>query len=216
MKAAVTYPLGHKIKSALTLSAPQVLEQAQALGVVLALSNGELRARGPQAGIAELAQHIRACKPELVKLLALPPPDPELLELAMAYCDHIGAGDKARKDWHTDIEATPVEQRGELAAYLRSQLPTPKPKAMPPAVVASPSPPVPAQIWREADKADQLHYWNCAQCLAVVKSGTGKRCTTGQQLHDAYIEAASLDILPALKNGDSLYRTVMPDRISLR
>lgn len=59
------------------------------------------------------------------------------------------------------------------------------------AVVASPSPPVPAQTWREADKADQLHYWNCAQCLAVVKSGTGKRCTTGQQLHDAYIEAAS-------------------------
>jgi hypothetical protein len=133
--AAVTYPLGHKIKSAPPLSAPQVLAQAQALGVVLALSNGALRARGPQASIAELAQHIRACKPELVKLLL----------------------------------------------------------ALPPAVVASPSPPVPAQTWREADKADQQHYWNCAQCLAVVKSGTGKRCTPGQLLHDAYIEAATLE-----------------------
>ncbi len=74
--AAITYPLGHKSESTPALSAPQVLAQAQVLGVVLALSNGELRARGNQTGIAKLAQHIRDCKPELVKLLALPPPDP--------------------------------------------------------------------------------------------------------------------------------------------
>lgn len=68
--AAITYPLGHKSKSTPAPSATEVLAQAQALGVVLALSDGELRARGNQAGIAKLAQHIRNCKPELVELLA--------------------------------------------------------------------------------------------------------------------------------------------------
>lgn len=67
------------INKTVTMAAPQVLAQANALGVVLTLSDGELRAKGSKAGIKQMAQHIRACKPELVKLLApptTPPPKP--------------------------------------------------------------------------------------------------------------------------------------------
>ena len=198
--AAITYPLGHKSKSTPAPSATEVLAQAQALGVVLVLSDGELRAKGSKAGIELLAQHIRACKPDLVKLLATPPtpaPDPSmnhLLALAMAYCDHIGASDKARKDWHTDIEATPAEQRGELAAYLRSQLPAPKPKAMPTVATAQPAAkPLPkfhiAQPWNEADKAFQAHYWQCSACKVAGRT-RGPLCQQGTHLHQIYEQAA--------------------------
>ena len=122
--AEATYPLGHKIKSPPALSAPQVLAQAEALGVVLALSDGELHATGSRAGIAQLAQHIKACKPEIVKMLAAPP-DPgmsQLLALADAYCDRTGASPKARADWRSDVQATPPSDREGLAAYLRAEL----------------------------------------------------------------------------------------------
>lgn len=75
--AALAYPLGHKIKNDPALSAPQMLAKAQALGVKLALSDGELHAVGCRAGIAQLAQDIRACKPQLVQLLSKPATAPD-------------------------------------------------------------------------------------------------------------------------------------------
>ncbi|MBY0453420.1 MAG: hypothetical protein K2Q11_00865 [Burkholderiaceae bacterium] len=193
--AALAYPLGHKIKNDPALSAPQVLAKAQALGVKLALSYGELHAVGCRAGIAQLAQDIRACKPQLVQLLSKPvvapswsalPPDTgmaRLLALAMALCDRTGASDKARQDWHADIEQAVPQHRGDLLALLQRLVR----EAMPPAVVAVPSPSAPAlaTTWREADKADQAHHWSCKQCR------TGAKCLEGQRLSDAYIEAAT-------------------------
>ncbi|MBX9937026.1 MAG: hypothetical protein K2Y10_10600 [Burkholderiaceae bacterium] len=132
--AALAYPLGHKIKKDDALTASQVLAKAQALGVKLALSDGELHAVGCRAGIAQLAQDIRACKPQLVQLLSKPVPAP---------------------DWAP--------------------------------------PPAPAQTWRDADHADQSHYWACKQCR------TGAKCPKGQRLSDAYIEAASRERFIAAK-----------------
>ena len=205
--AALAYPLGHKIKNDTALTAPQVLAKAQALGVKLALSGGELHAVGCRAGIAQLAQDIRACKPQLVQLLSKPatapdwtppPPAPDpgmarLLALAMALCDRTGASDKARQDWRADIEQAAPEHRGHLLALVQGLML----KAMPPAVVA-PAPPDPAkplpkfhvaQPWNEADKAYQAHHWNCPTCKAAARSGHSDRCATGQQLHDLYERA---------------------------
>lgn len=80
--------------------------------------------------------------------------------------------------------------RAELVQMLQV-LPPPNHEPAPdrPALPATTQ--APAPTWREADKADQLHYWSCPWCLAVVRTGTGTRCTTGQQLHDTYIEVAS-------------------------
>lgn len=119
-----------------------------------------------------------------------------LLALAMQLCDATGASDKACKDWHTDIAATPVEQRGELAAYLRSLLPAPslapQTPTVPPATQPKPLP-LPkfdqAQAWREADKAFQAHYWQCPQCKAGGRT-RGSLCPTGAQLHQQYEQAA--------------------------
>ncbi len=55
--------------------------------------------------------------------------------------------------------------------------------------------PVPTPLpetWRQHDKANQSHYWNCPQCKAVVvQRQPGDRCPEGQRLNDAYIEAAT-------------------------
>ncbi len=197
--AAITHPLGHKIKSAPALSAPQVLAQAEALGVVLALSDGELRARGNQAGIAELAQHIRACKPELVKLLALPPPDPELLALADRYCTAIQASDKARADWRSDVQATPPGDREELAAYLRAELAklAPVAPAMPStAAPTAPAKPVPKfsieAPWRAADRTWLTHWQQCPQCQTAGRTNT-TRCAHGQDLFTNYQQATDIE-----------------------
>lgn len=201
--AALAYPLGHKIKKDDALTASQVLAKAQALGVKLALSGGELHAVGCRAGIAQLAQDIMACKPQLVQLLSKPatapdwtPPAPlpdsgmaRLLALAIALCDRTGASEKTRQDWRADIEQAASEHRGHLLALLQGLMP----KAMPPAVVAAPSPPAPAPTWRDADHADQSHYWACKQCR------TGAKCPKGQRLSDAYIEAASRERFIAAK-----------------
>lgn len=112
---------------------------------------------------------------------------PRLLGAAMALCDRTNATDKTRQDWRADIEAALPEHRADLLALVQALMP----KAKPPTVAPAAPNPAPTQTWRQHDKADQLHYWSCPQCLAVVKTGTGKRCTTGQQLHDAYIEAAT-------------------------
>ena len=66
---APLYPLGHKLEDARALTAPQTLNMARDLGVALALDGTELRAVGGRNAITELAPHIRACKPELVRLL---------------------------------------------------------------------------------------------------------------------------------------------------
>lgn len=124
------------------------------------------------------------------------PPDPgmaQLLALADRYCTAIQASDKTRADWRSDLEATPPEQHGALAAYLRSQLPAPSRM-----VQATPSHPAPAQPlpkfhsaqpWRVADKAYQAYHWQCPTCKAAARSGHSERCATGQQLHDLYEQA---------------------------
>ncbi|MBX9936536.1 MAG: hypothetical protein K2Y10_08070 [Burkholderiaceae bacterium] len=107
-----------------------------------------------------------------------------LLALADNYCSAIQASDKACNDWRGDIEATAPNDRQGLAAYLRGELAklVPVAPAMPPKAV----PTVPASTtWRQADRADQLHYWSCTQCR------TGPKCPQGQHLHDAYIEVAT-------------------------
>lgn len=68
---APLYPLGHKLESAPTLTAPQTLNLAAELGIRLVLNDGNLRAIGNNDAITKLAHHIRACKPELVRLLAI-------------------------------------------------------------------------------------------------------------------------------------------------
>lgn len=68
---APLYPLGHKLEDARALTAPQTLSMARDLGVALALDGTELRAVGGRNAITELAPHIRACKPELVRLLRI-------------------------------------------------------------------------------------------------------------------------------------------------
>jgi hypothetical protein len=121
---------------------------------------------------------------------------PRLLGAAMALCNHTGASDKARADWHADIAATPVEQRGELAAYLQSQLPAPSLKAMPslpPMAGVNQPKPMPkfdqAQAWRKADREFQAHYWQCPECKAGGRT-RGPLCPTGAELHQQYEQAA--------------------------
>ena len=141
------------------------------------------------AGLATLAISQTPANAEKAPTVApaLDPGLPRLLGAAMALCDRTDASGKTRQDWRADIEAALPEHRADLLALVQALMP----KAMPPTVVAAAPNPAPTQTWRQHDKADQLHYWSCPQCLAVVKTGTGKRCTTGQQLHDAYIEAAT-------------------------
>ena len=127
------------------------------------------------------------------------PPDPSmapLLALADRYCTAIQASEQARNDWRSDIEATAPEQRGNLAAYLRSQLPAPKPKAMPsltPLVGVNQPKPLPKfsvhQPWNEADRAYQAHHWRCPTCKAVARSGHSERCAIGQHLYNLYEQA---------------------------
>lgn len=96
---APLYPLGHKLESAPTLTAPQTLNMARNLGVELVLNGCDLSAVGGRNAITELAPHIRACKPELVRLLSIQPandstaittaPEPtDWLVLDRAYQNH--------------------------------------------------------------------------------------------------------------------------------
>ena len=68
--ASLSYPLGHKIKSAPAL----VLQKALELDVVLSAAHGKLRATGDRASVAELAPLIRQHRDELVRLLTVPTP----------------------------------------------------------------------------------------------------------------------------------------------
>lgn len=164
----------------------------------------------------DLRAKVLAHKPELVRLLAeaandpahnlqvehqpatLAPPayDPghaALLALAMAYCDRTGVGDKARQDWQRDIADTPPELRADLYQHLRAQLPPAPPR---PAPAAAPRPPAPMswsdlhQPWRAADDAYLAHWGQCPACKAAA-TGHTDRCTTGQHLHHAYLNALS-------------------------
>jgi hypothetical protein len=58
------------------LAAPETLILARQLGVELGRSGAGLRAIGPRDAITELAPHIAACKPELLRLLTEPGADP--------------------------------------------------------------------------------------------------------------------------------------------
>ncbi|GAB3367408.1 MULTISPECIES: hypothetical protein [Giesbergeria] len=183
------------------MSAATILERAQDVGVNLYLLGNEVKASGNKEGIVALLPVLRQHRVELLQLLSQQPIDQvqkapltpglsQLLALAMAYCDHTGASPKARADWHSDIQSTPHGDYDGLAAYLWGQLAKRAPVA--PAMPSKAIPPAPAPTtWRDADKSDQAHYWDCPQCLAVVKTGMGTRCTTGQQLHDTYIEVAT-------------------------
>lgn len=206
--AALAYPLGHKIKKDDALTASQVLAKAQALGVKLALSGGGLHAVGCRAGIAQLAQDIRACKPQLVQLLSKPatapdwaPPAPlldpgmaRLLALAMALCDRTSASDKARQDWRADIEQAAPEHRGHLLALVQGLMREARsPAVVSPAATPSPAKPLPkfhvAQPWNVADKTYQAHHWSCTACRTAARSGHSDRCATGQHLHQLYEQA---------------------------
>ena len=68
--ASLSYPLGHKIKSAPAL----VLQKALELDVVLSAAHGKLRATGDRASVAELAPLLRQHRDELVRLLTVPTP----------------------------------------------------------------------------------------------------------------------------------------------
>ena len=131
--------------------------------------------------------------------LAPPAYDPghaALLALAMAYCDRTGASDKARQDWQRDIADTPPELRADLYQHLRAQLPPAPPAPPRPAPAAAPRPPAPMswsdlhQPWRAADDAYLAHWGKCPACKAAA-TGHTDRCTTGQHLHHAYLNALS-------------------------
>ena len=92
----------------------------------------------------------------------LPESDSGLLAIAMQLCDATNASDKERADWRADVAVTPVNLRSELADYLQSQLPKTK-----------------AQAWREADRAFQVHYWQCPRCIAGGHS-RGPLCSIGE------------------------------------
>lgn len=68
--ADLSYPLGHKIKSALE----STLQKALELDVVLSAVGGKLRATGDRASVAELAPLLRQHRDELVRLLTMPAP----------------------------------------------------------------------------------------------------------------------------------------------
>nr|MBP6600082.1 hypothetical protein [Giesbergeria sp.] len=68
--ADLSYPLGHKIKSALE----STLQKALELDVILSAVGGKLRATGDRASVAELAPLIRQHRDELVRLLTMPAP----------------------------------------------------------------------------------------------------------------------------------------------
>lgn len=118
-----------------------------------------------------------------------------LMALAMAYCTHTGASDKARQDWREDVTNTPPELRGDLYQHLREQLRDQRPPAPAPAP-ARPAPvPKPdgwlhmSQPWRAADTAYQQHHGQCPVCRATA-TGHSERCVTGQHLHLDYTQAA--------------------------
>jgi hypothetical protein len=143
------------------MTAQATLDRAQSVGLYLHLDDGQLRLSGDKSALAGLLPELRQYRAELVQLLSkkaidqmeVAPELARLLALAMAYCNHTGASDKARADWHADIAATPVEQRGELAAYLQSQLPAPSLKAQAPTVAPAPDPAKPLP------KFDQALLW---------------------------------------------------------
>jgi len=87
------YPLGHKLREASTLAAPETVILARQLGVELGRSGAGLRAIGPRDAITELAPHIAACKPELLRLLTEPGADPSAPAPAkpMTNADRFGA-----------------------------------------------------------------------------------------------------------------------------
>ena len=124
------------------------------------------------AGLATLAISQTPANAEKAPTVApaLDPGLPRLLGAAMALCDRTDASGKTRQDWRADIEAALPEHRGDLLALVQALMP----KAMPPTVVAAAPNPAPTQTWRQHDKADQLHYWSCPQCLAVVKTDPAK------------------------------------------
>ena len=201
--ADLSYPLGHKIKSALE----STLQKALELDVILSATHGKLHAAGDRASVAELAPLLRQHRDELVRLLTMPtpaisqqppaieaidqaPPTPKkplaldpgeraLLALAMAFCDRTGVSDKARQDWQRDVADTPAGMRGDLYAHLRQQMPSAPPA---PPAAASTRPPAPAkplphfhldQPWRVADRLYQAHHWQCTVCKAAARAAPG-------------------------------------------
>lgn len=152
------------------MTAQAILERAQSVGVNLHLDDGQVTLTGDKSAIGDLLPSLRQHRAELVQLLSKRAIDqmpvvPELARLlgaAMALCDRTNATDKTRQDWRADIEAALPEHRANLLALVQALMP----KAMPPTVVAAAPNPAPTQTWRQHDKANQLHYWNCPQCLA--------------------------------------------------
>ena len=68
--ADLSYPLGHKIKSALE----STLQKALELDVILSATHGKLHAAGDRVSVAELAPLLRQHRDELVRLLTVPTP----------------------------------------------------------------------------------------------------------------------------------------------
>ena len=85
-----------------------------------------------------------------------------------------------RVGWqNTEVEAKASEVLATAPAVVAPAPDTAKP--LPPFHIAQP--------WREADKAYQAHYWNCAVCKAGGRT-RGPLCPTGAELHQQYEQAA--------------------------
>lgn len=117
---------------------------------------------------------------------------PVLLRKAGKFCIHIGASQEARKAWKQDIDNTPQHLYSDLHDYFDLVI-TNTPAANREISESNEridSSPAVAAAWMDADKADQRHYWNCPECKVVELQKIGSRCSEGQKLHDAYMEAA--------------------------
>ena len=155
-------PLGHKLESAPLLTAPQTLNLARDLGVELALDGGELRAVGGRNAITELAPHIRACKPELMRLLSV-----------QAANDGTPAPAHLQRTCNAPATAGNVAAPGQHHA---DTVPTPEPEPT---------------DWLVLDRAYQAHHFKCAVCIAAGR-GTryGQRCGVGAALWASYDHAS--------------------------
>ena len=131
--------------------------------------------------------------------------------LVTAFCDRTGASPQARAQWIQDVEGTPPELRGDLHAYLLSQLPAPLPAPPKPQTAPVPAPIKPMgwlhldQPWRIADRLYQHHHWNCPICTTAAR-GHADRCAEGLRLHDDYNAQAAA----AIKGSDHEHQHETP------
>ena len=181
---APSYPLGHKLESAPALTAPQTLNLAAQLGIRLVLNDGNLRAIGGHDAITELAPHIRVCKPELVRLLAIEAANDRTVQApGQHHADTVQA---------ESLGAPTTPQRlAQHGVSFCSKLkgPVPEPGQRP--AHTAPAPEHPAAVaWHALDMAYQAHHFKCPICIAAGRGVRyGLRCGVGAALWADYERA---------------------------